>query len=413
MKRVKFTCALILFLAIGFSAGGGLSMDDWPQWRGADRDGLSKETGLLDSWPATGPPKVWTIDGLGSGYGTVSIHAGRIFVQGAQGTNSVVFCLDVSDGETIWAQTLGKSRDHGRGGGPRGTPVIDGDRLYALSEDGELVSLKLQDGSLAWGRNILKDFGGENPNWLVSESPLIDGDRLIVTPGGADASVVALNKMTGATVWTSRGLSDQAGYSSCIVEEVGGVRLIMAFTSRAAVGIRAVDGALMWQYKPVANRTANVATPVFHEDKVFYSSAYGTGAVLLSLKAEGDRVTAEEVYFTRDMQNHHGGVVLIDGYLYGFSGSILTCIDFQTGKQVWRDRSVGKGSLTYADGHLYLLGEGNEVGLAEATPKGYVEKGRFSIEDQGRPSWAHPVVSEGHLYIRNQGTLARYDIRAH
>jgi outer membrane protein assembly factor BamB len=168
----------------------------------------------------------------------------------------------------------------------------------------------------------------------------------------------------------------------------------------------------MWQYKPVANKTANVATPVFHDDKVFYSSAYGTGAALLSLKAEGDLVTAEEVYFTRDMQNHHGGVVLIDGYLYGFSGSILTCIDFETGKQVWRDRSVGKGSLTYADGHLYLLGEGNEVGLAEATPEGYVEKGRFSIEDQGRPSWAHPVVSGGHLYLRDQGTLSRYDVRA-
>jgi outer membrane protein assembly factor BamB len=305
---------------------------------------------------------------------------------------------------------LGRSLEHGRGDGPRGTPSIDNERVYALSENGDLAGVNLGDGSVIWRLNILQDFGGKNPGWLISESPLIDGDRLIVTPGGRDASIVALNKMTGETLWKSEGLSDQAGYSSCIVADVEGIRLIMAFTSRAAVGIRVSDGAVMWRYEPVANKRANVATPIFHKNKVFYSSAYGTGAALLQLQAVGNRITAEEVYFTKDMQNHHGGVILVDGYIYGYSGSILTCLEFNTGKRVWRDRSVGKGSLTYADGNLYLLGEGHQVGLARATPEGYVERSRFSIEDHGKASWAHPVVSGGRLYIRNLGTLTCYDI---
>jgi outer membrane protein assembly factor BamB len=282
--------------------------------------------------------------------------------------------------------------------------------VYALTENGDLAAVRTEDGSPIWHRNVLEDFGGKNPGWLISESPLIDGEKLIVTPGGEDASIVALDKLTGETLWTTRGLSDRASYSSCIVADVEGIRMIMAFTAHAAVGVQASDGSVMWSYERVANRTANVATPIFYKNKVFYSSAYGTGAALLELKVEGDSIRAEEIYFTRDMQNHHGGVILVDGFLYGFSGSVLTCMDFETGKRLWRDRSVGKGSLTYADGHLYLVGEGHTVGLARATPEGYVETGRFSIEDYGKASWAHPVVSGGKLYIRNLGNLTCYDI---
>jgi outer membrane protein assembly factor BamB len=186
----------------------------------------------------------------------------------------------------------------------------------------------------------------------------------------------------------------------------------MTLTSRAGVGIRAADGKLMWKYDRVANGTANIATPIFFDNKVFYTSDYGTGGALLALTAQAGEVKAKEVYFTRELKNHHGGVVLVNGYLYGFNSSILTCLDFATGKMMWRDRSVGKGSLTYADGNLYVLSEDNVVGLVAATPKGYEEKGRFRIADQGWPSWAHPVVSGGNLYIRNQGTLASYNVRA-
>jgi outer membrane protein assembly factor BamB len=411
MKLRKIWIATVIAVALACSVQVVLAAGDWPQWRGSDRKGLSSETGLLQSWPEEGPRKIWSIENLGSGYGSVSVQGDRIFVQGTRGSKSALICLELESGRTIWSHLLGASLEESRGGGPRGTPTIDNERVYALSENGDLACVKFQDGSLIWQRNILEDFGGRNPKWLISESPLVDGAKLIVTPGGDEASIVALDKMTGETIWTSEGLSDQAGYSSCIAADIEGIRIIMAFTSQAAVGLRASDGELMWRYRNVANRTANVATPVFQDNKVFYTSAYRTGAALLELEAEGERVSAREVYFSRDMQNHHGGVVLVDGFIYGFSGSVLTCVNFETGKRVWRDRSVGKGSLTYAEGHLYLLGEDNVVGMAEATPAGYVEKGRFSIEDQGRPSWAHPVVSNGRLYIRNQGTLTAYLIK--
>lgn len=412
MKQRVLVAILFLLTLTPLVTGRASREPDWPQWRGPERTSLSKETGLMKTWPAPGPTAAWTISNLGPGYGSLAIKDDRIYIQGVKGSDSVVFCLNRADGKAVWSQALGPTREQDRGPGPRGTPTVDGDRLYALSENGDLACLRIKDGSSVWRRNILKDFGGRNITWLISESPLVDGNRLIVTPGGDGASIVALDKMTGNPIWTSKELSDPAGYSSCVAADVGGVRTIIGFTGRAAVGLRASDGKLMWRYETVSNRTANIATPIFHDNKVFYSSAYGTGCALLGLKAQGGEVKAEEIYFNKDMQNHHGGLVLVNGYLYGFSNAILTCMEFATGKTVWRDRSVGKGTLTYADGHLYLLSEGNVVGLAEATPEGYKEKGRFNIADQGYPSWAHPVVCGGKLYIRNQGALTCYDIKA-
>jgi outer membrane protein assembly factor BamB len=385
---------------------------DWPQWRGPDRSGVSRETGLLPQWPKSGPPLVWSAGELGAGYGSVAVAGDRIFLQGQRSRQSVVTALNLSDGKPVWVRALGSAQNNDRGPGPRGTPTVDGDRLYALSENGDLACLRVADGSVVWQRNILKEFRGQNIPWLISESPLVDGDRVIVTPGGREAGMVALNKMTGATVWASKELSDEAGYSSPIVADVQGVRTLMTLTAEAGVGVRASDGKLMWRYRSPANRTANAATPVYSDSKVFYSSAYDTGGGLLTLRATGGEIRTQEVYFTRDMQNHHGGIVLIDGYMYGFNNTILTCLEFATGKLMWRNRSVGKGAIVAADGHLYILGEDNVVGLVEATPTGYREKGRFGIRDQGLPSWAHPVVSNGRLYIRNQGTLASYDVRA-
>jgi outer membrane protein assembly factor BamB len=388
------------------------SAGDWPQWQGPDRNGLSKEVGLLKEWPASGPPLVWTAGNLGAGYGSIAVKGDRIFLQGSNGKQSIVHSLNRADGKNVWSKALGPSGSNNQGSGPRGTPTTDGDRLYVLTETGDLWCLKALDGTAVWQRNILKDFNGRNLQWLISESPLVDGDHVVVTPGGRAAGMVALDKMSGQTVWVSKDLSDEAGYASAVVGDVQGVRTIMTLTADAGVGVRASDGKLMWRYPRVANRTANIATPVFSENKVFYTSAYGTGGALLGLSAQGGDVSAHEIYFTREMQNHHGGVILVNGYLYGFNNSILTCLAFGTGESMWRHRSVGKGSLTYADGNLYLLGEDNVVGLAEATPGGYREKGRFKIADQGLPSWAHPVVSGGKLYIRNQSTLASYDIRA-
>jgi outer membrane protein assembly factor BamB len=311
----------------------------------------------------------------------------------------------------LWTKVLGRGGRNDRGPGPRGTPTLDEDRLYVLTENGDLACLKT-DGTAVWQRNILKDFGGRQIQWLISESPLVDGAHVIVTPGGSGAGMVKLDKMTGKTVWTSKDLSDAAGYASPIVADVGGVRTYMTLTSGGGVGVRASDGKLMWHYERAANHTANITTPIFFDNKVFYTSAYDTGAGLLGLTAQNGEVKAKEIYFTREMKNHHGGVVLVDGYLYGYNDSILTCLEFATGKQMWRDRSVGKGSVAFADGNLYIQSENNVVGLAEASPAGYKEKGRFRIADKGLPSWAHPVVSGGRLYVRNQDTLVAYDIKA-
>jgi outer membrane protein assembly factor BamB len=384
---------------------------DWPQWRGPQRNGRSTETGLLTQWPGDGPPRLWSVATIGGGYGSIAVSGDRIFVQGSSGRQSMIHVLGRNDGKELWSKALGQAGSNDMGSGPRGTPTVDGDRVYVLTENGDLACLRVQDGTSVWQRNILKDFRASNIGWLISESPLVDGNLLIVSPGGRNAGMVALDKSTGTTVWTSD-LSDQAGYSSAIAANVQGVRTIMTLTSEAAVGVRASDGKLMWKYAKVANGTANITTPVFQDDKVFFTSAYDTGGALLGLTSQAGQVQASELYFTRNMMNHHGGVVLVDGYLYGFHNSILTCLEFATGKVMWRDRSVGKGSLVFADGHLYLQGENNLVGLAVATASGYREQGRFMIEDRGQPSWAHPVVSGGRLYIRNQATLTAYDIRA-
>lgn len=345
----------------------------------------------------------------------MSVAGDRVYLQGARGENSYVIALNRAAGKEIWAKSLGpvetKMRSN-RGTGPRGTPAVDGDKLYVLTENGDLACLKNIDGAIQWQRNILKDFGGAQLQWLVSESPLVDGPHLVVTPGGPGAGMVKLDKMNGKVVWTSKDLSETAAYSSITVADVQGVRTYMTFTASAGVGIRASDGKLMFRYPNAANGVANVATPVYFDNQVFFASGYGTGGGLLRLAAKDSEVAATEIYFTREMKNHHGGMVLVDGYLYGYNDLILTCLEFATGKMMWRDRSVGKGSVTYADGHLYLQGEGNQLGLAEATPVGYREKGRFEVPDKGRPSWAHPVISDGRLYVRNQDTLLVYDIKS-
>ncbi|HYO80668.1 MAG TPA: PQQ-binding-like beta-propeller repeat protein [Bryobacteraceae bacterium] len=384
---------------------------DWPQWHGPDRTNLSRETGLLKQWPQGGPKLLWSTRGLGTGYGTVAIQGNRIYVQGAKGGKSVALGLDRADGRILWTAPVGRALDQDRGGGPRSTPTVNGENIYVLTENGDLACIRDKDSHIVWNRNILADYNGRNPNWHISESPLIDGNMLVVTPGGRNGGMVAMDKASGKDIWRCTEMSGGAGYASCIVADVHGVRTIMNLTGAAGVGVRASDGKLMWAYEKPANNVANCTTPVYSDNKVFYTSAYGTGCGLLQLSNQGGSIRGDEAYFTRDMQNHHGGVVLVNGHLYGFSNAILTCMNFADGAVRWRDRSVGKGSVTYADGMLYLLGENQQVGLAEATPDGYREKGRFSIEDAGWPSWAHPVVCGGKLYIRNQDTLSCYSVQ--
>jgi outer membrane protein assembly factor BamB len=382
---------------------------DWPQWRGPNRDGLAAETGLLKSWPAGGPHLAWKTQGLGQGYASFSIAQGRLFTQGQRGDQEFVLAFDVRNGQKLWETPTGRGYRESRGNGPRGTPTLDGDRLFALAADGTLVCLETATGKVVWRANIVERFHGRVIQWGMSESPLVEGDRLIVTPGARNASVVALDKRNGNTVWQSQ--SDEAGYSSVIAFDYGGTRLLALLTGDAALGLAASDGKLLWRYKGVANGTANVATPIYHDGHVFYSSDYGTGCVLMRLSGQGSAVKAQEAYFNRDMRNHYTSCVLVGEYLYGFSSSILTAMEFKSGKVAWRDRSVGKGNCIYAEGNLYCLSENGVVGLVEATSAAYREKSRFQIPPGSFPTWSFPAIADGKLFLREQDNLYCYDIK--
>ena len=378
----------------------------WPQWRGPNRDGISKETGLLKEWPADGPSLVWKTTGAGRGYSSFSISGGKMYTMGLRGDREFVVSFDVATGKEAWATPHGSAFRNDRGDGPRGTPTIDGDRVYALGGSGDLSALDARTGKIIWTKNVLKEFGGSNITWGISESPLVLGNKVLVNPGGPDASIVALNKANGSVIWKSQ--SDRAGYSSAIPVEINGGTQVVFFTGARAVGLDLKDGRLLWEYARPSNRTANVATPIVRANRVFISSDYGTGGGVVEIKPDNK---AEEIWFTKDMRNHHSSSVLIGDYLYGFSGSILTAMKFDTGEMAWRDRSVGKGSLVYADGHLYCFSENGVMGLVEATPTGYKEKGRFRITQESLPTWTHPVVAGGRLYLRDQDTIYAYDVK--
>lgn len=398
---------------------------DWPQWRGANSDGISQEKGLLTEWPEGGPKVAWQVDTLGDGYSSLAIADGRIFTQGNVVGEGRILCLKESDGSLIWSvhpPLESRLYKHGKGDGGRGTLTVDNGLVYAEGGGGDVTCLKADSGEVVWTKHLKDDLGGSVPGWGFSESPTIDGNNVIVTPGGKDGAVVALNKLTGEVVWRSSDVGDKAHYCTAVVVESHGVRQVITFTggtgnkrepgaSPRVVGLDAETGDLLWSYEKSANRTANVSTPLFHNDAVFSASAYGTGGGLARLTKTNDGFVAEPAYFENKIQNHHGGLVLVDGFVYGTGSKTLICMNFETGEIVWQERSAGKGAVTYADGHIYLYGEKNKVALVEANPKEYVEKGMFAVEKGKFPTWAHPVVANGRLYLRDMEKLTAYDIK--
>ena len=405
-SRVILTGSAILFLFSFVFEAFGQTGGEWPQWRGANRDGISKETGLLKQWPDGGPPLVWKATGAGRGYSSFSISKGRLYTMGLRGDREYIIAFDIANGKEVWATAHGGAFKNDRGDGPRGTPTIDGERLYALGGNGDLSSLDLKTGKVIWSLNVLSKFGGSNIRWGISESPLVIGDKVLVNAGGPGASIVALKKADGSLIWKSQ--SDEAGYSSAIPVEIGGSTQVVFFTGSRGLGLDLRDGRLLWEYTRPSNDVANIATPIVRGNRIFISSDYGTGGGVVEIKADGK---AQEVYFTKDMRNHHSSSVLVGDHLYGFSSSILTAMRFDTGEIAWRDRSVGKGSLVYADGNLYCFSENGVVGLVEANPTAYREKGRFQIQQGSLPTWTHPVVAGGRLYLRDQDTIYAFDVK--
>ena len=533
---IKLLAISLLSMHMGTSNG-----DDWPQWQGPNRNAISSETGLLKEWPAQGPALAWRVENLGGGDSAPAVVDGKLFGMSNRDGKEIVWAISEEDGSPIWSTPLGdavEQRMRQSKEGPGGTPTVDGDHLYVIGMGGRVACLQRSNGSLVWERQLTTDFGGKVPPWSYRESALVDGDRVICTPGGPEAIMVALNKKTGETLWTSRtsaaadqapnapgtlggrkpqgglqplapsalrpgalrpgalqprdlqpgGLQPQkigqddgvierggsfvqpqtappprdpdapkseaggrppqrgngqrpggagfgnrggggrfgrggsrpgAGYSSAIAIDFEGQRQYVQLTAKSLIGVAADTGQILWQYDAPANAMGiNCSTPIYQDGILFAASAYGNGGGAIKLKKQNDgSYDFEELYFTSSMQNHHGGMIVIDGALYGANGGngggMMTGIDFQTGDVLWKERKGPKGAVAYADERLYLRSEEGPIVLVEPSKDGYLERGRFDQPDRSSSkAWAHPVIANGKLYIRDQNLLLCYDIQA-
>jgi len=403
--------ATVLTINLAHAASG-----DWPQWRGPDRTDVSREGGLLKTWPEGGPKRVWLFEKAGLGYAGPSIAGGKLFTMGIRNDVEELIAIDASTGKELWAAKIGEALKNSWGDGPRGTPTADGDRVYALSGRGDLACANVADGKIVWQRTM-KEIGGKTPGWGYTESVLVDGNKVICTPGGEKGAIAALDKKNGEPIWQSKDFTDGAQYASIIAADHNGARQYIQLTMKHVVGLAAKDGGVLWT-ADWPGQTAVIPTPIFHDGHVYVTAGYGVGCKLVKVGANNQ---VSEVYFNKVMQNHHGGVVLVDGHIYGHSDQGgWTCQNFMTGEKVWAEKNaLGKGSVTCADGMLYCLAENNGTAvLAEASPKGWKEHGRFKLEAQSAQRsqrgriWTHPVVVGGRLYLRDQELLSCYDVKA-
>jgi outer membrane protein assembly factor BamB len=425
LTAVAALCLCLLAASLAGLADTSAFAADWPQWRGPERDGISRERALLKQWPAGGPKLLWQVNDIGDGYSTPVVVGTRLYLMSNRGMeNEFVQALSTKDGKPVWTTRVGNVGNPEQNppyAKARSTPTVDGDLLYALGSDGDLACLEARGGKLRWQKNVRKEFGGQPGEWAYAESPLVDGDVVVVTPGGAEATMVALNKKTGALVWKSAVPGgDPAGYASAIVVQGGGRKQYVQLLSKGLVGVDAKTGQFLWRYKEAAKGPAQYFTPVGRDGYV-YCGALGVGGALVRLKPDGGGVAAEQVYFTRGLPNGIGGAVLVGDYLYGTEPmQQLLAVEFTTGKVKWTADKFGWASVAYADGLLYLHLVNGDFVLAEATPEGYREKGRFTPPNQPKHkqagqfaemAFAYPVVADGRLYIRDLGTLWAYDIK--
>lgn len=412
-------CVLILSIASCCCfAAVNVQAEDWPQWRGPNRDGKSADTGLLKEWPADGPKLAWKATGLGKGYANMSVAAGRLFTMSDRDSTGYVTALDAADGKILWSAKVGAAGAPGMPGwsypGPRCTPTVSGDLVFALDAWGEMICVSAADGKEQWRKNFGKDFGGKPPTWGYSESPLVDGDQVMVTPGGSQGAMVALEKKTGRLLWQSKDFTDDAHYSSIVPADIDGTRQYVQLTAASVVGISAKDGSVLWK-APRKGNVAVIPTPVVDGNLIYVTSGYNAGSHLFKVTSNAGKFSVEQVYANRAMANHHGGVVKVGDHVYGYSDSKgLACQNFQTGEIVWSEKEkIKKGCVSYADGGLYCRDEdtGTMI-LLEASPAGYKEKGRFLQPDRAKEqAWPHPTIANGKLYLRDQDALLCYNVK--
>lgn len=410
--RHACTRSALVALALAQLAGAA----DWPQWRGPKGDNIAAETGLLKAWPKEGPALAWKATGIGDGFSSVSVAQGKVFTLGDIGDAAYVMALDLKDGALLWKTRLGAPGGGGGYPGPRATPTVDGAVVYALGQQGDLLAVQVADGAEVWRKNLNRDFAGQMMSgWGNSESPVVAGDLLLCTPGGKQGTVLALDKKTGAVRWRSQELTDPAGYSPLLVVEMSGVKQVLVYTGAHLAGLALDSGKLLWS-APRPGRTAVVPTPVVKGNSIFVTSGYGVGCNRFTVTGSGAAFTVAQDYENKQLANHHGGIILLDDHVFGHSDSGgWTCMDFKTGNVAWHDGAkLPKGTLAYADGHFYLRGEGGPgtLVLLEASTTGWQETGRFNPPDRsGKNSWAHLVISNGRLFVRDQGVLLCYDIQ--
>lgn len=389
--------------------------EDWPQWRGINQDGISSETGLLSSWPEGGPKLAWKATGLGDGYASVAVVDSCVYTAGEKDGVSYVHAVEIGRDKPKWSTPIGKAGAPGWGGftGPRSTPTIAQGKIYVIGQYGELVCLNVTDGKLIWQKHLEKDLGGKIPTWGFSESVLVDGNKVLCTPGGEQGTLAALNAATGEVLWRSTACQDETHYSSIVKAEICGVSQYVQLTAAHVIGV-GLDGNVLWQAERTG-RNAVIPTPIVTKDMVYVASGYNVGSNLFVITKDGGQFTATEKYAEKTMNNQHGGVVLVGEYLYGYCDSKgWTCQSLMTGEAMWTEKKqVGKGSLTVADNMLYLRSEdGGVMALVTANPKAYQEKSRFTLPDTGEQAWAHPVISSKTLYVRYNDNLYAYDIAA-
>lgn len=383
--------------------------DDWQQWRGPNRDGISAEKGLLKEWPEGGPPLAWKAVGLGKGYSSVAIADGQIITLGDLKDGSYVISINESDGSQVWKTRIGDAGGHRRYKGPRSTPTIDGEFVLALNQHSDLACLNRKTGKLIWTRNLESEFGGSMMSgWRYSESPLVDGDRVVCTPGGADGTLLALDRKTGKEIWRSKEWTDAAAYSSVIIATIHGKRQYIQLTGNSVAGVAPASGKVIWKAdRP--GKTAVIPNPVVQGNTVFVTSGYGIGCNAFQINEDW---TTEELYANTNIANHHGGVILLDGHVFGSTNATFRCVNLLSGEASYKERSIGKGAIAYADGHLYLRSEEGPIALIKATPSGLVETGRFDQPERSNErAWPHPVIANGKLYLRDQDVLLCYDVQ--
>ncbi|MDR2586415.1 MAG: PQQ-binding-like beta-propeller repeat protein [Prevotellaceae bacterium] len=400
---------------------------DWPQWRGLERNGLSKESGLNLEWSAKKPSLLWTFRDAGSGYASPAVAGTTLYCQGSAENQDFVFALDTQTGALKWKQNLGDEHVsyQNRGHGPRGSVTMDGDKLYLIRGGGQIHCLLASDGKLLWQKDLVQDFGGKMmSDWGYSESPLIDGNLVICSPGGDEGTLVAFDKNNGYVVWRTWELLDKSAYSSPIVAQIEGVRQYIQLTEKRVAGIAAKDGKLLWSVEVPGFRTAVIPTPICVNNTVYVTTGYNVGCLLITLSKEDDVWRAEEVYANKNMGNQHGGVVLINGHIYGYSDfSGWVCQNFETGEAIWStgrsgEIGIGKGAVLGVGDRLICQEERSGLlAVAEASPDGWKELGRMPFPERTQivttdnMVWTHPVVSHGKLYLRDHDLLFCYDLR--